>query len=265
VQNWKLREKLVEDDRLRKILEIVRSNPGISISKLHKFSNYAVMTVRKKLEDLEKYGLIEIKGVRKQASGKPNQHYITELGKQILEDIEKIPHPSALVQITFSNSFLKTLGEKKGEEIQSVFTNPLMKDAFSVLFSRLVLFWVDRLHKEPSYMCSFLDEYDKRFYFMGSLPDDVSGIVRELIEKHVFSDEAEAFSFLVSPGIQALKEIKKTIETDANAFYRGEKGIANLVGFRMNPETKRLEPFKPEVRKIGKGKFEIDIKEGVKP
>ena len=154
--------------------------------------------------------------------------------------------------------FLRRQETKKLKKYKR-FQNPKTKDALSILLSRLILFWSNRLSKGSHHTTFFFDEYDKRFYFIASLPDRNSETIRKLIEKKVLRDEEDAFRAILGPGIAYVEKIRDYMESNPQVFFTGKTGIISWTASRFNPETNKLTPLKLNIKETGKMKLQVEI------
>jgi hypothetical protein len=256
MEKWEIRARLVESKGLADVLRSIRDCPGLSASKLIRNLKYAGATVKRRVIELDSLKLIRVEGERTQSCGKPNRHYITDLGIAMLGEVEKIPNPAAFVRIVYSDKYLEKLGDKNAVEIQRIFGDPRIKNAISVLVSELI-FVV--LEKEAGCAITSLEGYDDRFYFIGDFSEENSQTIKYLVEREVFSDETLALKHVIVVGMQLMKDLRRKVEKDSELFFAGKSVVPSLKAFKFNPESSTLKPVRGKLTQISKKKYLLEF------
>lgn len=190
------------EERKLSILKFVKENPGTSLTRiLHNLKHMgAKVTLIADIRQMVENGCLEvIKGERR---GQKDKYFITERGMNALIKLPKaLKSQKGLIKIAFSEDFLKHFED---DETVTKFLNLMDKEEGRKLIDLIgsqIAFYLKNVRK-PLYSIEYIEEL-KRFFFVGSLPEEVSNLMLKAVQYGTFSSPIEAFDFiLVKMGIQ---------------------------------------------------------------
>lgn len=197
-----------KDGRKFAILKYVYENPGSGFNTIVRGlrRKAAKDTIAKKRDELEEEGLLRVE--RGEREGQKSKHYITDVGAQfVVETPMALSTTRALLQIGFSQAFLNNLGQKGARRFLSLIKDEEESKRIAYLVAGQINLYAESIDK-PAWAVEYMESLNRHF-FVGSLPTEISRLIKQKIETDVFSKDVEAFSLFFNVGIEVFMSMLK--------------------------------------------------------
>jgi len=190
------------------ILKYVNENPGTSFNNMHRAleSKAAKATIAIKRKQLEDKGLLRVE--RGERKGQKSKHYLTDVGAHFLVQTPMaLSTTGALLKIGFSQAFLNNLGQKGARRFLFLINDKEESKRVAFLVAAQINLYAESIDK-PAWAVEYMESLNRHF-FVGSLPTEISRLIKQKIEADVFSKDMEAFSLFFNVGIDVFMAMLK--------------------------------------------------------